>query len=106
MTFKHFLRTLFGKLNRKKKYLLVLDNVGYHKTSCIKNFVQEHSNIRVEYLPPYSPELSPIETCWKVTKDRVTKSQYFENIDDMQEALESFWAEHNFMQDFMRYLCP
>ena len=106
LTFKHFLRTLFKKLSRKKRYVLVLDNVGYHKTSCIKNLLQEHANICVEYLPPYSPELSPIETCWKVTKGRVTKSQYFENIDDMQEALESFWAEHNFTQDFMRYLCP
>ena len=74
MTFKHFLWTLFGKLSKKKKYLLVLDNVGYHKTSCIKNFIQEHTN--------------------------------FENIDSMQEALESFWAEHKFMQDFMRYLRP
>src|SRR3989338_2013759 len=37
MTFKHFLRTLFDGLNKKKRYLLVLDNVGYHKTSCVKN---------------------------------------------------------------------
>ena len=106
LTFKHFLRTLLDKLGKKKKYLLVLDNVGYHKTSCIKNLLQEYSHISIEYLPPYSPELNPIETCWKVTKNRVTKSQYFESIDDMQEALESFWAEHNFMQNFMRYLCP
>ena len=106
LTFKHFLRTLLDKLGKKKKYLLVLDNVGYHKTSCIKNLLQEYSHISIEYLPPYSPELNPIETCWKVTKNRVTKSQYFENIDNMQEALETFWANHNFMQDFMRYLCP
>ena len=106
MTFKHFLWTLFRKLGKKKNYLLLLDNVGYHKTSCIKNFIQEYSNISVEYIPPYSPELNPIETCWKVTKNNVTKSQYFENIDSMQEALEKFWTEHKFMQDFMRYLCP
>jgi putative transposase len=106
MTFKHFLWKLFGKLNKKKKYLLVLDNVGYHKTSCIKNYIEKQNNIFVEYLPPYSPELNPIETCWKVTKGKVTKSQYFENIDQMQEALESFWEKHNFMQEFMHYLCP
>jgi len=59
----------------------------------------------VEYIPPYSPELNPIETCWKVTKNAVTKSQYFPNINKMQESLENFWAEHIFMQNFMRYLC-
>jgi len=106
LTFKHFLRTLFDRLNKKKRYLLVLDNVGYHKSSCIKNLLQEYAHISIEYLPPYSPELNPIETCWKVTKNRVTKSQYFETIDDMQEALESFWAGHIFIQNFMRYLCP
>lgn len=106
LTFKHFLRTLFEKLNRKKKYVLIMDNAGFHKTQCIKKLFEEYSTrISVEYLPPYSPELNPIETCWKVTKNNVTKSQYFETIDDMQKALESFWAKHFFMQNFMRYLC-
>ena len=106
LTFKHFLRTLFDKLSKRKRYVLVLDNVGYHKTICIKNLLQEYPNISMEYLPPYSPELNPIETFWKVTKNRVTKSQYFENIEDIQIALESFWSKHIFMQNFMRYLCP
>lgn len=106
LTFKHFLRTLFNRLSRKRMYVLVLDNVGYHKTCCVRNLLQEYPNIKIEYLPPYSPELNPMETCWKVTKNRVTKSQYFQSIDDMQEALESFWADHIFMQNFMRYLCP
>lgn len=59
----------------------------------------------MEHIPPYSPELNPIETCWKVTKNNVTKSQYFEKIDEMQEALENFWEGHIFTQNFMSYLC-
>jgi len=105
LTFKHFLRYVFEKLDKNKRYILVKDNAGFHKTSCIKNFIAQYPNITVESIPPYSPELNPIETCWKVTKNAVTKSQYFQNIDLMQEALEDFWAEHIFTQDFMRYLC-
>lgn len=105
LTFKHFLRGVFKKLGKNKKYVLIMDNAGFHKTSCIKNFIAQYSNIAVEPIPPYSPELNPIETCWKVTKNTVTKSQYFPTIDEMQEALEDFWAEHIFMQNFMRYLC-
>lgn len=105
-TFKMFLKNLFKKLSKKKKYLLILDNAGFHKTQCIKNLLNEYSpRINVEYIPPYSPELNPIETCWKVTKNNVTKSQYFENIEKMQNALENYWKEHKFMQNFMRYLC-
>ena len=106
LTFKHFLRNLFEKLDRKKKYVLILDNAGFHKTQCIKKLLDEYSSqISVEHIPPYSPELNPIETCWKVTKNNVTKSQYFEDIDEMQEALENFWERHIFTQNFMRYLC-
>lgn len=106
LTFKHFLRGLFEKLDKKKKYVLILDNAGFHKTQCIKSLFDEYSaQIRVEHIPPYSPELNPIETCWKVTKNNVTKSQYFPTIDEMQNALEDFWAEHIFTQNFMRYLC-
>jgi len=83
-----------------------MDNAGFHKTQCVKNLIEEYSpQISVEHIPPYSPELNPIETCWKVTKNHVTKSQYFPTIDAMQEALETFWTKHIFMQDFMRYLC-
>jgi len=107
LTFKHFLRNLFEKLDKKKIYILILDNAGFHKTHCIKKLLEEYSTqVSVEYIPPYSPELNPIETCWKVTKNNVTKSQYFSNLEDMQEALETFWSKHIFMQNFMRYLCP
>lgn len=86
--------------------LVAIDEAGFHKTQCVKNLLAEYApRIRVEHIPPYSPELNPIETCWKVTKNHVTKSQYFPTIDDMQDALENFWTEHIFMQGFMRYLC-
>ena len=106
LTFCNFLRNLFKTLDKKKKYVLILDNAGFHKTQCVKNLIAEYSKIVVEHIPPYSPELNPIETCWKVTKNNVTKSQHFQNIEEMQEALENFWADHKFTQNFMRYLCP
>lgn len=106
LTFKHFLRTLFEQLDVNKKYVLILDNAGFHKTKSVKDLFEEYSpRICVEHIPPYSPELNPIETCWKVTKNAVTKSQYFPTLDDMQRALETFWGEHIFMQKFITYLC-
>jgi len=106
LTFCHFLRELINKLSKKKKYVFILDNAGFHKTYCVKNLLAKYKpRISVEHIPSYSPELNPIETCWKVTKNNVTKSQYFHTINDMQEALENFWQKHIFMQNFMRYLC-
>ena len=106
LTFRHFLRQVIRRLSRKKKYVFILDNVAFHKTQPVRNLLNEYSSfISIEYLPPYSPELNPIETNWKVTKNAVTKSQYFPNINAMQEALEDFWKRHFFMQDFITYLC-
>lgn len=106
LTFRHFLREFIKTLSRRKKYVFILDNAGFHKTYPVRNLLEEYSSfISIEFLPPYSPELNPIETNWKVTKNAVTKSQFFPNIDRMQEALESFWKKHFFKQDFITYLC-
>ena len=106
LTFCFFLRNLLAWLNPSKKYVFILDNAGFHKTNVVKDMLEEQAKwIAVEYLPPYSPELNPIETCWKVTKNAVTKSQHFMDLDLMQEKLEEFWNEHVFMQDFITYLC-
>jgi transposase len=105
MTFKHFLGEFFAQLNPEKRYVLILDNAGFHKTDVIKRYIQRQKNVVVEHIPPYSPELNPIETCWRVTKNAVTKSQYFTSIEKLQEALEQFWTTHKFMQQFITYLC-
>lgn len=104
-TFSLFLKELFVWLDPNKKYIFILDNASFHKTNVIKDVLKEKEEwITVEHIPPYSPELNPIETCWKVTKNAVTKSQHFKTIDSMQKVLENFWNKHIFMQDFMHYL--
>lgn len=106
LTFRCFLRRFVRTLSRRKKYVFILDNAGFHKTQTVMNLLNEYASfITVEFLPPYSPELNPIETCWKVTKNAVTKSQYHPNIEALQDAVESFWQKHIFMQDFITYLC-
>ena len=106
LTFRNFLRNLFDWLKPYKRYVFILDNAGFHKTQCVKNLLNQQKDwIAVEHIPPYSPELNPIETCWKITKNAVTKSQHFHKIDDMQDAIEEFWNKNIFMQNFMRYLC-
>jgi len=107
ITFRDFLMTIIEKLDPNKKYIFIMDNASWHKTEIIKDYLLKYNKfIFVEYIPPYSPELNPIETCWKVTRNAVTKSQYFTTIDIMQEKLESFWNKHTFMQNFITYLCP
>jgi putative transposase len=105
-TFSLFLEELFVWLNPNKKYVFILDNASFHKTNIVRELLEEKKDwISVEFIPPYSPELNPIETNWKVTKNAVTKSQYFKTIYSMRRYLEEFWGRHIFTQNFMHYLC-
>jgi transposase len=106
LTFKAFLSSFIETLSKEKNYVFLLDNAGYHKTSCITNFLNSFPNIKVEYYPPYSPELNAIEICWKITRARVTNSTYFETIEEMQIAIENFLDKHFFMLELSNYLCP
>lgn len=106
LTFSFFLEDLFAWLDPSKKYVFILDNASFHKTDVVKYLLEKHNKqIVVEHIPPYSPELNPIETCWKITKNAITKSQHFKTIESMQEALENFWNKHIFTQKFITYLC-
>lgn len=45
----------------------MLDNVGAHKDRRIRPLFEE-AGVKVLFLPPYSPDLNPIEECWSKVK--------------------------------------
>jgi len=106
LTYKAFLSNFIESLSSDKNYVFLMDNVGYHKTYCITNYLSRFSNIKVEFYPTYSPDLNAIELCWKITRANVTNSKYFKTIEDMQLAIEEFLDNHFFMLNLSHYLCP
>lgn len=71
--FLEFLYQLRHK-EKRKRIVLVLDNARIHHAKIIKKYCEEH-NIKLVYLPPYSPELNPIEFLWKRIKRMYQKIQ-------------------------------
>ena len=51
--------------------VVVLDNAGIHKTKAVTAFVEGESRLSLQYLPPYAPELNPIELVWAYVKRNV-----------------------------------
>lgn len=87
-----FFQVFLNKLaeeTKGRKVIMVLDNASWHKVKRL-----EWHNIEPKYLPPYSPDLNPIERLWLVMKARfftdwITKDK--EQLDDrVAEALLSF----------------
>lgn len=48
--------------------VVVLDNAGIHKTKAVTAFVAGESRLSLRSLPPYAPELNPIELVWAYVK--------------------------------------
>ena len=51
---------------------VILDNVGFHKQNEIRELI-EQAGSKVVFLPPYSPDLSPIEPMWSKIKQLLRK---------------------------------
>jgi len=47
--------------------IVVLDNLGSHKAAVLRTIIRA-AGARLWYLPPYSPDLNPIEPCWSKIK--------------------------------------
>ena len=47
--------------------ILVMDNLSAHTGETIRQLI-EAQGVRVEFLPPYSPDFNPIELCWSKVK--------------------------------------
>jgi transposase len=52
---------------RKPDAVLVMDNLGAHKTPKVRHLL-DRSGFPYRYLPSYSPDLSPIEPAWAQVK--------------------------------------
>lgn len=58
----------------KAGQILIMDNVSFHKMNSIIELI-ERAGVRVVFLPPYSPELNPIENMWSKLKSYIKKQK-------------------------------
>ena len=55
--------------------VVVMDNYSIHKSSKTRDLI-ESAGCKLLFLPPYSPDLNPIENYWAIIKARI---KYFAN---------------------------
>jgi transposase len=83
--------------------IVVMDNLSAHKADEVRRLI-EHRGAELLYLPPYSPDLNPIERCWSKIKTalRAAKARTTERLNEaIKQAFETIteadarsWFKH------------
>ena len=84
--FIDFIIKLSKKVSNQK---FLMDNVSFHKTNKIKNFMNKTSN-ELLFIPPYSPELNPIEEFFSALKNKIKKSNSCSNLMKINNCIDHF----------------
>ena len=84
--FKQYLENdLLPYLNRDS--VLVMDNMKSHHAKAVKDLL-DSSGIRYIYLPPYSPDLNPIEKLWSKVKALLRKFKA-RTLEELPDAIQN-----------------
>ncbi len=102
-----FLRQLWNTTRRgQRRAVVIADNASYHHARLHRPWRAARSkHFRLYFLPPYSPELNPIERVWKLTRRRRLHNRYFPKLDAVAQAVEDLFSEWSSGNETLRRLC-
>jgi transposase len=84
------LRAIRKKNPNGEVVTLIMDNATYNRSAKVKKLAND-LGINLSYLPPYSPNLNPIERLWKFFKRKVLYNKYYEARADFENACMKFF---------------
>lgn len=79
-------------LSKANTIHVICDNGPSNKNKKLQEYLKT-SKIKMHYLPPYSPNLNPIERLWKVLRERKTYNRCYEKFIDFKTAIRGFFIE-------------
>ena len=98
-SFRSFLSHLLRHRRHGRLLVVITDNATYHHSQELRPWLFQHRDVlRLDYLPPYSPELNHQERVWKLTRRLVTHNRYFPVLEELMNAVTqqfSVWDKPN-----------
>ncbi len=89
--------------NTGKNIVMILDNFPSHKAKIARQQAEDYG-INLIYLPPYSPNLNPIEFIWKSIKREVSR-EFIRDVDHLKNLIKEkfyeFSSRHSFAANWI-----
>ncbi len=86
-TFNVFLSMLAKEVGPREHIVLVMDRAGWHKSRALKL----PDCVTVRLLPPYSPELNPVENLWHHLRSHYLSNRAYDDYDHLIDAGTEAW---------------
>lgn len=96
-----FLAQLSRTLEPDVQAVLVWDGAGDHRSHDLIC----PSNITLMSLPPYSPELNPVENLWHDLRSHHWSNRKYETVDDLFDAAVTAWRATCLDPTIIRTVC-
>lgn len=101
-----FLRRVLWRYKAAKKIYIITDNAKIHHAIIVNNFLASiNHKIMLLYIPPYSPELNPMEQVWKYMRETVTHNTFYPLFQDLKDTLRQFFEKLKNQNDEVRSRC-
>jgi transposase len=75
--------TMVSERHENEFVIMVMDQAGWH----IADGLEVPPNMRLVFLPPYSPEINPAEHIWDTLRENVIGNSVFSSLDAADKAL-------------------
>jgi len=89
-----------------RRVVVIVDNATFHHSRLHKGWREEaHDRFSLDYLPPYSPELNPIERVWKLTRRQCLHNEHFPELRLIWERVEQLFDTWHLCSPTLGKLC-
>ena len=96
-----FLEHFLGTLPEDEQAVMIWDGAGFH----VSGKLQVPDNISLMKLPPYSPELNPIENLWHYLKSHFWSNRSYPDYDALEDAAIQAWKKAVLDTELMKSVC-
>ena len=95
-----------------RRYVIFLDHAPWHKKAfrlIQKEKLKKYKDIRkaavIEMLPPYSPDLNPIEQVWRITRRENTHNVFFPTLEKLEKTIDEAFGVWSKPNEQLKTLC-
>jgi transposase len=90
----------------RRRVVVITDNAKYHHAKLHRDWRADRTDrFELDFLPPSSPDLNPIERVWKLVRRLRLHNRYFGSLGEVAETVEDLFGQWRHPNNTLRRLC-